>query len=150
MNRSIHIRFYCPMPCTQRKKEPGFWLKRYVLLSQVILVVCNYPNFIRTTWCCSATLLLTIQGKANAGDKIVVKLAGQQATAKAADNGRWAVTLRPLKAGGPYTLTVAGQKQKLVYHGCIDWRSVALFGAVEYGVHGKANCYRKEYPAASR
>ena len=58
---------------------------------------------------------LTIQGKANAGDKIVVKLAGQQATAKAADNGRWAVTLRPLKAGGPYTLTVAGQKQKLVY-----------------------------------
>lgn len=58
---------------------------------------------------------LTIQGKANAGDKIVVKLAGQQATTKAADNGRWAVTLRPLKAGGPYTLTVAGQKQKLVY-----------------------------------
>ena len=58
---------------------------------------------------------LTIRGKANAGDKIVVKLAGQQATTKTADNGRWAVTLSPLKAGGPYTLTVAGQKQKRMY-----------------------------------
>lgn len=58
---------------------------------------------------------LTIQGKANAGDKVVVKLVGQQATTKVADNGRWAVTLPPLKAGGPYALTVAGQKQKLVY-----------------------------------
>ena len=46
---------------------------------------------------------LNIHGKANAGEKVTVKIAGQKKKAVAASNGKWSVTLEPLKAGGPYT-----------------------------------------------
>lgn len=59
---------------------------------------------------------LKIQGKANAGEKITVSIGKQKQQVIAASNGKWAVTLQPLKAGGPYTLTIAAGKQKLTYN----------------------------------
>lgn len=59
---------------------------------------------------------LKIQGKANAGEKITVSIGKQKQQTIAASNGKWAVTLQPLKAGGPYTLTIATEKQKLTYN----------------------------------
>lgn len=59
---------------------------------------------------------LKIQGKANAGEKITVSIGKQKQQAIAASNGKWAVTLQPLKAGEPYTLTIAAGKQKLTYN----------------------------------
>ena len=59
---------------------------------------------------------LTIQGKANAGETVTVSVAKQKQTAVAASNGKWEITLQPLEAGGPYTLTVSTKKQKLNYN----------------------------------
>ena len=60
--------------------------------------------------------VLTIQGKADAGQKVTVAIAGQKKKTVAASNGKWMVFLDPLKAGGPYTLTVSADKQKLIYN----------------------------------
>ena len=59
--------------------------------------------------------LLTIQGKADAGEKVTVSIDRQQLQAVTGADGKWAVDVRPLKAGGPYTLTVSTEKRKLVY-----------------------------------
>lgn len=59
---------------------------------------------------------LTIRGKANAGEKVTVAIAKQKQSVKAASNGDWAITLQPLKAGGPYTLTVSAGKQKQTFN----------------------------------
>lgn len=59
---------------------------------------------------------LTIKGKANAGEKVTVSVAKQKQTAVTAPDGKWKVTLRPMEAGGPHTLTVATKKQKLSYN----------------------------------
>lgn len=59
---------------------------------------------------------LTLRGKADAGQKVTVAVAGEKGTAIAGSDGKWAVTLRPLKAGGPYTLTVSAGKRKLTYN----------------------------------
>ena len=59
---------------------------------------------------------LTIQGKADAGEKVTVAIAGQKKKTATASNGKWQVELEPLKAGGPYTLTVSAGKQKLIYN----------------------------------
>lgn len=59
---------------------------------------------------------MAIRGKANAGEKVTVSIAKQKLTAKAASNGDWAVTIQPLKAGGPYTLTVSAGKQKQTFN----------------------------------
>lgn len=58
---------------------------------------------------------LTLRGKANAAEKVMVEVAGQKETTIAGSDGKWNVTLRPLQAGGPYTLTVSAGKRKLTY-----------------------------------
>lgn len=58
---------------------------------------------------------LDIHGKADAGEKVTVKIAGQKVRTVAGTNGKWSVTLRPLKAGGPYTLSISTGKQDLIY-----------------------------------
>lgn len=58
---------------------------------------------------------LTIQGTANAGDRITVSIAHQKQKVVTGMDGKWSVTLSPLKAGGSYTLVVSSGKQKLTY-----------------------------------
>ena len=59
---------------------------------------------------------LSIQGLANAGDKVTVTIAGQKKKAVTGTDGKWQVMLEPLKAGGPYSLVVSAGKQKLIYN----------------------------------
>ena len=60
--------------------------------------------------------VLMVQGKADAGQQITVSIAGQKKKTVADSNGKWMVHLDPLKAGGPYTLTISADKQKLIYN----------------------------------
>ena len=59
---------------------------------------------------------LTIRGKADAGEKVTVTIAGQKKKAVAASNGKWQVVLDPLKAGGPYTLKISTPQKELIYN----------------------------------
>lgn len=59
---------------------------------------------------------LKVQGKANAAEKVTVSIDKQKHSAVAGSDGKWAVELQPLKAGGPYTLTVSAGKQKQTYN----------------------------------
>lgn len=58
---------------------------------------------------------LTIHGRADAGQKVTIAIAGQKHKAQAGTDGHWHVTLRPLKAGGPYTLTVETDQRRLTF-----------------------------------
>ncbi|MGL5681979.1 MAG: GDSL-type esterase/lipase family protein [Marinifilaceae bacterium] len=58
---------------------------------------------------------LTINGTANAGEKVQVTIASQKHTAVANATGQWQITLAPLKAGGPYTLAISTKTKKLTY-----------------------------------
>lgn len=60
--------------------------------------------------------LLNIHGMADAGEPVTVAIAGQRQTATAASDGKWSVTLLPVAAGGPYTLTVSTPSRKLIYN----------------------------------
>jgi len=52
-----------------------------------------------------------VWGQAAPGEKVEVTVAGQKAEGVADKQGQWKVTLPARPAGGPYTLTVAGQNQ---------------------------------------
>ena len=58
---------------------------------------------------------LTLHGIANTGTKIEVKIGNQQHSAIADTNGKWAVTLDPLRAKEIYTLTIAAGKDKRTF-----------------------------------
>jgi len=57
-------------------------------------------------------IAVPVWGTANEGEKVTVKFQQQTVTAIAKD-GRWLVRLKPLKAGGPFTLTVVGESNTL-------------------------------------
>lgn len=59
---------------------------------------------------------LTIRGTANAGDQVTVSIADRQMKTKVGPNGKWSVTLSPLKAGEPYTLKISTNQKVLQYH----------------------------------
>lgn len=49
-----------------------------------------------------------VWGTANNGEKVTVKFQGQEVSTIARD-GRWSVRLDPLRTGGPFTMTIAGE-----------------------------------------
>lgn len=77
---------------------------------------------------------LRIAGTANAGEKVTVDIAGQKGEAVTAPDGKWSVTLPPMKAGGPYTLSISAASGKLDYTNVLIGESMALLRPVEYGV----------------
>ena len=58
---------------------------------------------------------LQIKGIANVGDEVTVKIANQKHKTKCGENGKWCVTLNPLKAGKGYTLSVSTKDKCLTY-----------------------------------
>ena len=59
---------------------------------------------------------LIIHGKADAGEKVTVKIAGRKKKAVTGSNGKWMVMMEPLKAGGPYTLSISTAQKELLYN----------------------------------
>jgi len=49
------------------------------------------------------------------GDQITVSVGGQKKRTVTSSNGKWSVVLDPLKAGGPYELSVSGANKRYVY-----------------------------------
>lgn len=50
-----------------------------------------------------------VWGWAEKGEEVTVGIGGQSKKATAGDDGKWSVTLDPLPAGGPHTLTIQGK-----------------------------------------
>ena len=59
---------------------------------------------------------LTIRGTANAGDKVTVTIGGNTETTVTAKDGKWSVTLPPMKEATGLTMTVTAGKNKLTYN----------------------------------
>jgi sialate O-acetylesterase len=55
-----------------------------------------------------------IWGWADSGERITVTLAGQTVETVAGEDRRWKGALRPMQAGGPFTVTVRGKKTVVI------------------------------------
>ena len=58
---------------------------------------------------------LRIHGTADVGEEVTVAIGKQKAKAVTGKDGRWQVELKPVKAGGPYTLSVSTKKRELIF-----------------------------------
>ncbi len=50
-----------------------------------------------------------VWGTADKNEKVTVAIDGQKVSAKAGKDGKWSAMLKPMPAGGPYTMTIAGR-----------------------------------------
>ena len=58
---------------------------------------------------------LNIKGVANAGDEVIVKIAGEKYKTICNYNGKWSITIKPLNAGTVHTLSVSTKDKSLTY-----------------------------------
>ena len=66
------------------------------------------PRLIRDSMVLQRNAKINLWGWAAPGEKVVVKLGGKTAKATTNTDGKWAVQLPAMKAGGPYTLNIDG------------------------------------------
>ena len=83
------------------------------LLPQFLSAQVKLPQIIRDSMILQRDANIKIWGWASAGEKITVQLNNKTYKTKAAANGNWAVTVSPVKAGGPHNMSITG-KNKIV------------------------------------
>jgi sialate O-acetylesterase len=92
-------------------------MKHRLITALLVLTVANsaaadvrLPGLFSDSMVLQQGLPVPVWGWANPNEKIVVTLAGQDASATADKDGRWRVTIMPLKANGkPLEMTVRGK-----------------------------------------
>lgn len=82
-----------------------------VLLSSTSLAELKLPSIIGEGMVLQRDQPVPIWGWDDAGTEVQVSIEGQKVSAKADAEGRWLVQLKPLKAGGPYAMTIAGSSE---------------------------------------
>ena len=98
------------MPTRSHRLLPGLVvLLVYMAIAGIAFGEITPANVISENMVLQQGAAAPIWGTANPGEKVTVKMAGQTKTAAADQDGAWTVKLDPMKAGGPFELTIAGE-----------------------------------------
>ena len=84
------------------------------VLSQ-IMAQLSVPSFFSDHMVLQREKPINIWGTANAGERISVTLGNAKKSTRTDKNGKWSISLPPMQAGGPYTLSVKSPKQALSF-----------------------------------
>jgi len=96
-------------------------MKKYFLFLPLVVVACTgsqtranvTPNPLFTdNAVLQQGMSVPVWGTADPGERVAVEFAGQTVSATASADGKWMVYLAPLKAGGPFTLTISGKNRR--------------------------------------
>ncbi|MEI7684816.1 MAG: sialate O-acetylesterase [Planctomycetota bacterium] len=92
-------------------------------------------------------MLVPIWGTAEPGEKVAVKFRDQEKSTIADENGKWAVKLDRLKAGGPDTLTVTGKNTLKLDDVLVG---EVWVGSGQSNMQGTVNSYMKSDPVLAK
>lgn len=84
----------------------GFFLPVFNVAAQVRL-----PQIVRDSMVLQRDATVKIWGWASPNEKISIRFNNKQYKVKADGNGNWMMKLAPMKAGGPYTMDIAGRNK---------------------------------------
>jgi sialate O-acetylesterase len=76
-----------------------------------VIAQVRLPRLVRDSMILQRDANIRIWGWASKDEKISVKFNNKNYKTKADVNGNWAVMLAPMKAGGPYTMDIAGKNK---------------------------------------
>jgi sialate O-acetylesterase len=87
------------------------WICLLVLVSLATQAQLRLPSLISDGMVLQRDTPLTIWGWAAPGEKIMVQLNRKSYKTTTDANGKWQIKLPPMKAGGPFTMNIAGNTQ---------------------------------------
>jgi sialate O-acetylesterase len=86
-----------------------------LLCSTTLTAQVRLPKIIRDSMVLQRDMKINIWGWATNGERISVKFNGRNYKTKTGNNGKWAIQLPAMKAGGPYSMGIEG-KNKITLH----------------------------------
>lgn len=96
-------------------------MNRYILFLTVMIIAgktapcqVKLPQLIRDSMVLQRDTKIRIWGSAGKNEKITISFNGQNTTTKATADGKWMAWLSPMKAGGPYTMTISASNKILL------------------------------------
>lgn len=84
-------------------------LALFTLAGQAVRADVTLPKLFTDNLVLQRKAPVRIFGKAEPGEKVTVRIQGKESSAITGENGKWLATLKPLEAGGPFTLTIQGK-----------------------------------------
>ena len=103
-------------------------------------MVLQLPKLLDDGCVLQAGATIHIWGAGDPGRGVLIRLDGKDRTTRVKDDGSWSVPYGPIKAGGPYDLTVR-YENRMHLAPMLCGRSVPVFGTVEHGTaHGLGAC----------
>ncbi len=103
-------------------KNKLYTLITLILLAQTSLVFADgevklqMPSYYSDNMMLQYGVDITVNGKGKANETVHVSIEGHNLSAQVNYNNQWDVVIPPLKAGGPYTLTVSSSTDTLRYN----------------------------------
>jgi len=79
-----------------------------LLLTAVLQADVKLPALISDNMVLQQQMPVRIWGQATIGEHVTVTMAGQTVKARTESDGKWEVFLAPMRAGGPFDMTIAG------------------------------------------
>ena len=80
----------------------------FVLTVQSVFCMVRLPSLVSDNMVLQRDTNLKLWGWGAAGEKITVQFQGKKWTVRATQDGTWTSWLGPMKAGGPYSMTISG------------------------------------------
>lgn len=78
---------------------------------QPVFSQVKLPQLIRDSMILQRNSKINIWGWASNGEKVTITFNGKNYKAVTGENGKWAIRLRPAKAGGPYSMEISGKNK---------------------------------------
>jgi len=86
-----------------------------LIASLSTLAQVRLPRLVRDSMVLQRGMKINIWGWASKGEKVSVKFNGKTYKTKTGDHGKWMLQLPSMKAGGPYTMDIAGKNKITLY-----------------------------------
>lgn len=83
----------------------------FFLSYQPSLADVKLPKVLSSNMVLQRNIDLKIWGWADRGEKVTIQFNQQEMTTKARKDGSWQVVLKPMKAGGPFAMTISGKNK---------------------------------------
>lgn len=85
----------------------------YILLLTPLAALADVklPRLVRDSMVLQRDQKITIWGWADSGEKVTVSFLNKKYSAKTQSSGKWELSIGPLRAGGPHTMTITGKNK---------------------------------------
>ena len=83
----------------------------FLFSSQIVFSQIKLPRLIRDSMILQRDIKIKIWGWATKDEKINLKFNNKTYKTKTGSDGKWSVSLAPMKAGGPYTMDISGSNK---------------------------------------